>query len=84
MATLLDARKALPPVVALTRFADTHPRAAAWLALSAGVCGILVVSGRNAALPLRPWLALFAAGITTAGLCVWIVGGGEYDGSQDE
>ncbi len=79
MARLLRALKALPPVVAITQFVGSHARAAAWLGLSAGICAVLAVGGRNVDLPLRSWLALFAAGVLTAGLCIWIVSAGDED-----
>jgi hypothetical protein len=84
MTRLLSILRDLPPVVAVTRFSESHPRATAWLGLSTGACASLVVGGRDADLPLRSWLALFAASILTAGMCILIVGGDDGNGAPDD
>jgi uncharacterized membrane protein len=73
MERLIAAVKAYPPVAQLLRAAQGRPRLAAWITLSAVVCTVLAITGRDAALPLRPWLALFSVGILMAGLCIKIV-----------
>jgi hypothetical protein len=72
----------LDPLSPVSRFADKHTHLAAWLLLSTALCTTLVLAGREADLPLRTWLALFAAAVLTAGACVGIVGTGDGEGSE--
>ncbi len=81
MERLFNALRGVLPVQALVRLAEERPRFAAWMALSMGICVVLAISGRNASMPLGPWLVLFTVGTLTAGLCIRIVTG---DDSGDE
>jgi len=58
-----------PPI----KWANEHPRLAAWLVLSLGMVVILVVEARDVGLLAGQWVALLLATIGVAGLCVWIV-----------
>ncbi len=53
---------------------DRHPRLAAWIALAAGMVVIVVLSAKDVGLLPTQMLALIAATIGLAGLCVWIIG----------
>jgi hypothetical protein len=68
-----------PLIDGATRFAKAHPRATAWMVLSAGVCAVLAFAGRGAGVPLGPSLVLFLVGVLVAALCVMIVTGEEED-----
>lgn len=72
MATFLNTLRRLPPVAALIHTAEARPRLTAWIVLSLGICLVLAISGRDARVPLGPWLAV---GTLTAGLCIKIVTG---------
>jgi hypothetical protein len=66
------------------RFLDEHPRLAAWVVLAIGMVAILVWSARDVDLLPRQWAALIAATVGLAGLCIWIIGWEETDGSEGE
>jgi hypothetical protein len=53
-----------------------------WIVLAAGMVIILLWTSRDVELLLRQRLALVAATIGLAGLCVWIIGW--EDGAEDE
>lgn len=59
----------LPPI----RWALTHPRLAAWIALSAGMIVLLVIEADDIGLLVGQWIALIVACILVAGACIWIV-----------
>jgi len=58
-----------PPI----KWANEHPRLAAWIVLSLGMVAILVVEARDVGLLATQWVALVLATVGVAGLCVWIV-----------
>ena len=57
----------------------THPRIAAWIALSAGMVALLVIEARDVGLTAGNWIALIVATILVAGLCIWIVSWEDID-----
>ena len=57
----------------LRKWIDQHPRLAAWLALAIGMVVIVVLSAKDVGLLPTQMLALVAATIGLAGLCVWII-----------
>ena len=63
-------------------FLSKHPQIGMWIVLAAGMVGILLWTSRDVELLLRQRLALVAATIVLAGLCVWIIGW--EDGMEDE
>jgi hypothetical protein len=68
-----------PPV----RWANTHPRLAAWIVLSAGMIVLLVIEAQNVGLLPGQWIALIAAVILVAGVCVWIISWEDEDDAPD-
>jgi protein-S-isoprenylcysteine O-methyltransferase Ste14 len=64
------------------RFVSRHPRLTAWAVLAIGMVAILAWSARDVGLLWTQWIALVAATIGLAGLCVWIIGWEEED--EDE
>ncbi len=60
-------------LLALARLVAAHPRLAAWIALSAGLCAALVTGGRNAEVPLGPWLVILTTAVLVSGMCIAIV-----------
>jgi protein-S-isoprenylcysteine O-methyltransferase Ste14 len=58
----------------LKELVNQHPRLAAWLVLAIGMVVILVWSARDVGLLIGQWIALIAATVGLAGLCVWIIG----------
>lgn len=55
-------------------FFSKHPRVGMWIVLAVGMVAILLWASRDVELLLRQRLALIAATIGLAGLCVWIIG----------
>ncbi len=68
---------------AVKQFVVQHPRLAAWLVLAAGMVIILVWSARDVGLLPGQWVALIAATIGLAGLCVWIIGWEDEDETNE-
>jgi hypothetical protein len=68
-----------PPV----RWANTHPRLAAWIVLSAGMIVLLVIEAQNVGLLPGQWIALLAAVVLVAGVCVWIISWEDEDDAPD-
>ncbi|HKZ86207.1 MAG TPA: hypothetical protein VJ793_21445 [Anaerolineae bacterium] len=58
----------------IRKWIDRHPRLAAWLVLAVGMVIIVVLSAKDVGLLPTQMLALVAATIGLAGLCVWIIG----------
>ncbi|HET7089496.1 MAG TPA: hypothetical protein VFL17_12680 [Anaerolineae bacterium] len=58
----------------LRKWIDQHPRLTAWLVLAVGMVIIVVLSAKDVGLLPTQMLALVAATIGLAGLCVWIIG----------
>jgi len=58
----------------LRKWIDRHPRLTAWLVLAVGMVVIVVLSAKDVGLLPTQMLALVAATIGLAGLCVWIIG----------
>lgn len=58
----------------LRDFAGHHPRIVAWIALAVGMVVILLWSAKDVGLLPTQLIALVAATILLAGLCIWIIG----------
>lgn len=52
---------------------DKHPTLLMWAALAVGMVLILAVAARHVGFTASQWLALIAATVALAGLCVWII-----------
>ena len=65
------------------QFVSRHPRLTAWTVLAVGMVAILVWSARDVGLLWTQWIALIAATIALAGLCVWIIGWEEESDDQE-
>jgi len=74
----MNTLKNLAPV----RWASVHPRLAAWIVLSAGMTILLVIEARDTGLLIGQWIALIAAVILVAGVCIWIISWEDSD--EDE
>jgi len=83
MAGLIHALKGVPAVAESLHFVISRPRRAAWLGLSLAICVVFAVAGREADLPLRTWLALFATAFLVAGACVRIANGDDREEADD-
>ncbi|HYO89382.1 MAG TPA: hypothetical protein VER79_12080 [Candidatus Limnocylindrales bacterium] len=75
----LNSLKNLAPV----RWANVHPRLAAWIVLSAGMIILLVLEAQNVGLLVGQWIALIVAVIMVAGVCVWIISWEDDDETPD-
>ncbi len=69
--------------LALVRWANVHPRLAAWIVLSAGMILLLVFEAQNVGLLVGQWIALTAAVIMVAGVCIWIISWEDEDDAPD-
>ncbi len=58
----------------LKSWVKVHPKLAAWLVLAIGMVIMVVWSAKDVGLLPGQMLALVAATIGLAGLCVWIIG----------
>ena len=58
-----------PPI----KWAIVHPRVAAWIVLSVCMVVLLVIEAREVGLLFTQWIALIAATVGVAWLCVWII-----------
>jgi protein-S-isoprenylcysteine O-methyltransferase Ste14 len=67
----------------LKQFVSRHPRLTAWAVLAVGMVAILVWSARDVGLLWTQWIALIAATVGLAGLCVWIIGWEEEDDQEN-
>lgn len=61
------------PLGPVVRAVEAHPRLAAWLVLALGMVILLVVEARDVGLLTGQWVALIAATVLVAGVCVWII-----------
>lgn len=68
---------------ALVRWANLHPRLAAWIVLSAGMTILLVVEAREVGLLIGQWIALIVAVVLVAGACIWIISWEDADEEAD-
>jgi hypothetical protein len=60
-----------------------HPQLTAWVVLAVGMVIILIFAAKDVGLLPMQWVALIAATILLAGLCVWIIGwDGEEEGAE--
>jgi hypothetical protein len=59
---------------AVKQWINVHPKLAAWLVLAIGMVLLVVWSAKDVGLLPGQMLALVAATIGLAGLCVWIIG----------
>jgi len=57
----------------LVKWANEHPRLAAWVILALGMVILLVIEARDVGLLLPQWIALIVATVAVAGLCIWII-----------
>jgi hypothetical protein len=83
MARLFRTLRSVRAIEDVLCFVTSRPRRAAWLGLSLAICFVLAVAGREADLPLRTWLALFATAFLVAGACVWIASGDDRENAGD-
>lgn len=60
-----------------------HPRLAAWIVLSVGMIVLLVIEARDVGLLPGQWIALIAACVVVAGLCIWIISWEDGDDEDD-
>jgi hypothetical protein len=51
----------------------THPRLAAWIALTAGMSILLMIEARDVGLQPLQWLALLVVTALVAGAAIWII-----------
>ena len=58
---------------ALQSFYQKHPNLVYWAVLALGMVIILLLAARNVGFQPAQWLALIAATVLLAGLCVWII-----------
>ena len=59
---------------ALKQWINLHPKLAAWIVLAIGMVILVVWSAKDVGLLPGQMLALIAATIGLAGLCIWIIG----------
>ena len=52
---------------------DKHPNLILWAALAVGMVIVLLVAARSVGFAAPQWVALVAATVALAGLCVWII-----------
>lgn len=52
---------------------NKHPNLILWAALAVGMVIVLLVAARNVGFTVPQWVALGAATVALAGLCVWII-----------
>ncbi|MCL4247031.1 MAG: hypothetical protein KJ065_02645 [Anaerolineae bacterium] len=79
MASESQGLASFPPV----RWAMVHPRLAAWIVLSVGMIVLLVIEARDVGLLPGQWIALIAACVVVAGLCIWIISWEDGDDEDD-
>ncbi|MFC2037636.1 hypothetical protein ACFLYD_06695 [Chloroflexota bacterium] len=60
--------------MSIRNFANRHPQLTAWAVLAVGMVLILIWAAKDVGLLPGQWVALIAATILLAGLCVWIIG----------
>jgi len=60
-------------VAHLRNWIGRHPKLSAWTALAVGMVIIVILSAKDVGLLPSQMLALIAATIGLAGLCVWII-----------
>lgn len=76
----MNALAQLPPI----RWVLMHPRVSAWVFLSVGMVTLLIIEARDVGLLPGQWLALIAACVLVAGICIWIVSWEEADDETGE
>jgi hypothetical protein len=59
---------------ALKQWINLHPKLVAWIVLAIGMVILVVWSAKDVGLLPGQMLALVAATIGLAGLCIWIIG----------
>lgn len=57
----------------LRKLYDTHPNLILWAALALGMVVVVAIAARNVGFTAPQWVALIAATVVLAGLCVWII-----------
>ncbi len=62
----------------------THPRLSAWVVLSVGMVGLLVIEARDVGLLATQWIALIVATVLVAGACIWIISWEDNDEAEAE
>ena len=66
---MLERLKQLPGAA----WAEAHPRLSAWIVLALGMVILLAIEARDVGLLAGQWIALIAATVAVAGLCIWII-----------
>lgn len=72
------------PLGPLLKWAEAHPRLAAWIVLALGMVILLVISAWNVGLLAGQWAALIIATVAVAGLCVWIISWEDEEDAEAE
>ena len=67
----------------IRNFVQKHPQITAWIALAIGMVIILVWSARDVGFTAGQWVALIVTTILLAGACVWIIGWGEDEETEE-
>ncbi len=62
---------------------EAHPNLISWALLAVGMVIVVVIAARDVGFQPGQWVALIAATIGLAGLCVWIISWEEGDEKQD-
>jgi hypothetical protein len=52
---------------------NNHPNLVSWAVLAIGMVAIVVIAARNVGFQPLQWVAIIAATVALAGLCVWII-----------
>jgi MFS superfamily sulfate permease-like transporter len=66
----------------LKAFVANHPQITAWVVLAVGMVIILLWSAKDVGLLPGQMIALIAATVLVAGLCVWIIGWEDEEAEQ--
>ena len=70
-------------MTSIRSFARNHPQITAWIALAIGMVIILVWSAKDVGFTASQWAALIVTTILLAGACVWIIGWGDDDETDE-
>ena len=72
------------PLGPVVRWAEAHPRLAAWIVLALGMVILLVIEARDVGLLPGQWIALITATVLVAGACIWIISWEDGDEEDEE
>ncbi len=71
------------PLGPIVRWAEAHPRLAAWFVLALGMVILLVIEARDVGLLPGQWAALIVATVLVAGACIWIISWEDEDVEEE-